>query len=185
MSTNGDQHPDSNPDTNPDTLTPLPDLTIAQAAEMTGLHKNTVRKRVRAGQIPGAYLHPGTNGQEWRIPRASVEALRQATPAHDWAGEALRQALTPLLVTEQLETARAELETARAELETARAELARTQADAELQATLAHERAQTINLLTNALMRIPVIENTGKSANYRGESANNPQPRRWWQRRRK
>src|SRR6186997_1342318 len=42
--------------------------TIAQAAALTGLHRNTIRMKVKAGQIP-AEARPGKFGVEYRISR--------------------------------------------------------------------------------------------------------------------
>lgn len=151
MTTNGDQHPDTGtptPDNNPDTVTPTPDnnpdnwLTVAQAAAKAGIHRNTVRKRLRTGQVPGAYLHPGTNGDEWRIPLASVEALRTAqrppTPNNNPDNELSHRVRE---LEQQLAQARAEAE--------------QNKAAAELHEAIAKERMLTISMLSQAITRLP------------------------------
>jgi excisionase family DNA binding protein len=45
--------------------------TISQAAALTGLHKNTIRMKVKAGQIP-AEARPGKFGVEYRISRRAL-----------------------------------------------------------------------------------------------------------------
>jgi excisionase family DNA binding protein len=45
--------------------------TIAQAAVLTGLHRNTIRMKVKAGQIP-AEARPGKFGVEYRIARQAL-----------------------------------------------------------------------------------------------------------------
>jgi excisionase family DNA binding protein len=49
-------------------------LTVAQAAELTGLHIQTIRKRIRNGELAAAKV-PGPRGPEWRIERIDVLAL--------------------------------------------------------------------------------------------------------------
>ena len=163
MTSNGDHQADSTPDT----VTPPPDstpdswLTVSQAAAAAGVHRNTVRKRVRAGQVPGAYLHPGTNGDEWRIPLASVEALRTAQ----------RPVVSTLTTPPDTELV-ARVRQLEQELEQARSDAERSKADAALERAVAQERAMTIQALTAAIARLPMIEAT----------TSEPTRRRWWRR---
>src|SRR5438132_3733699 len=45
--------------------------TIAEAAALTGLHKNTIRMRVKVGQLE-AQVRNGKFGEEYRISRAEL-----------------------------------------------------------------------------------------------------------------
>jgi hypothetical protein len=178
MTTNGDQRHDTvtpTPDNNPDTVTPTPDnnpdnwLTVAQAAAKAGIHRNTVRKRLRTGQVPGAYLHPGTNGDEWRIPLASVEALRAAqrptTPNNNPDSELVHRVR--------------ELEQ---ELAKARAEAEQNKAAAELHEAIANERLGTIQALNHAISKLPrQVEAT--TSDLHPIDLVNERPR-WWRRKR-
>lgn len=56
-----------------------PTYTIAEAAALTGLHKNTIRMRIKLGQIP-AERAPGKFGEEYRISRTSLVAAGLITP---------------------------------------------------------------------------------------------------------
>jgi excisionase family DNA binding protein len=48
------------------------DLTIAEAAELTGLHPETLRRHARKGRLPGAYRLGGV----YLIQREAFDALR-------------------------------------------------------------------------------------------------------------
>jgi hypothetical protein len=45
--------------------------TISEAAMLTGLHRNTIRQRIRLGQLD-ARVHPGKFGDEYRVSRLSL-----------------------------------------------------------------------------------------------------------------
>lgn len=47
-------------------------VTIAEAARRLGVSVSTVRRRLKAGEIPGAHKAPGPDGEEYRIPVASL-----------------------------------------------------------------------------------------------------------------
>lgn len=53
---------------------PDPLLTIDDATREFRVSPKTVRRRLTAGEIEGAYKRPGTRGPEWVIPRASLVA---------------------------------------------------------------------------------------------------------------
>src|SRR5712691_91640 len=53
--------------------------TIAEAAALTGLHKNTIRMRIKLGQIP-ALRAPGKFGEEYRISQEALVAAGLLTP---------------------------------------------------------------------------------------------------------
>jgi excisionase family DNA binding protein len=54
---------------------PLADLTTKEAALILQRSPVTVRTWCEKGRCPGAYVYAG---KEWRLPRASVDALRAA-----------------------------------------------------------------------------------------------------------
>jgi len=47
-------------------------VTISEASKRSGVSISTLRRRLAKGQIPGAYKAPGKDGEEWRIPVASI-----------------------------------------------------------------------------------------------------------------
>jgi len=61
------------------TQSDAPTYTIAEAAALTGLHKNTIRMRIKLGQIP-AERAPGKFGEEYRISRDALVAAGLITP---------------------------------------------------------------------------------------------------------
>lgn len=56
-----------------------PPVTEARSLDETvhayGVSMSTLRRRLRAGEVPGAYKVPGPKGDEWRIPRGALEQL--------------------------------------------------------------------------------------------------------------
>ena len=59
---------------------PSPGLSIAAAAALTGLHKNTVRRWIKQGRLPWTLVR-GKYGQEYQVQRNDVLALRAPEPA--------------------------------------------------------------------------------------------------------
>lgn len=47
-------------------------VTISEASKRSGVSISTLRRRLAKGQIPGAHKAPGPDGEEWRIPVASI-----------------------------------------------------------------------------------------------------------------
>jgi hypothetical protein len=107
-------------------------LTLTEAARLLGVHRNTVRNRIRAGAYPMARLDDdGHGGQVWTLDPADLPALpraesaetprptaSQVAPALD-AGEVVTRALAPLmaeLVTLAERLAQAQQERADAEV---------------------------------------------------------------------
>jgi len=72
-------------------------ISIRQAAELLGVSRDTVRRRIIAGEIKGEKV----NGQ-WRIPRREVDALlkqvrkQDAQPAQDVLIQMLRERIREL-----------------------------------------------------------------------------------------
>ena len=52
-----------------------PLLTIEDATREFRVSPKTVRRRLVAGEIDGAYKRPGTRGPEWVMPRSSLDAV--------------------------------------------------------------------------------------------------------------
>ena len=50
-------------------------LTVEEAAQYLRLHRDTVRKLLRQGAMPGQKI-----GKQWRVPRAALEAWRMGHP---------------------------------------------------------------------------------------------------------
>jgi len=57
-------------------------LTIAQAAERSGISVQTWRRRLKAGQVAGAYKSGGATGEQWSIPVTALDqvAVIKAAP---------------------------------------------------------------------------------------------------------
>lgn len=59
--------------------------TLAEVAELLGMSKRTLQRRIQEGAFPGRYLAPGVAGLEMRIPAADViraqrELARERSP---------------------------------------------------------------------------------------------------------
>jgi len=50
-------------------------LSISEAARRTGISISTLRRRLSKGQVVGAHKAPGPDGEEWRIPVASLDSI--------------------------------------------------------------------------------------------------------------
>jgi len=55
-------------------------LTISEAARRSGLSVSTLRRRLAKGSVPGAHKAPGPDGEEWRIPVATLDGLSVELP---------------------------------------------------------------------------------------------------------
>ena len=47
---------------------PDTELSMSQAAQLAGMHKDSIRNRVKAGDFPGAYADPRNGHGRWLIP---------------------------------------------------------------------------------------------------------------------
>jgi excisionase family DNA binding protein len=76
-----------------------PTYTIAEAAALTGLHKNTIRMRVKLGQIAAQRAH-GKFGEEYRISQTDLVAAGLIAPPEQPQPPAVsplqEQVVTPL-----------------------------------------------------------------------------------------
>ncbi len=62
--------------------------TLHEVAELLGVSKRTLQRRIREGAFPGRFLSPGPHGLETRIPAADVRvALEDARGASELPGE--------------------------------------------------------------------------------------------------
>lgn len=50
-----------------------PDLSIAQAAELLGVHRETIRRHLRTGETEGFKV-----GRQWRIRQEVLDVLRHS-----------------------------------------------------------------------------------------------------------
>ena len=66
-------------ETTPAARTPNSDhatmLTIAEAASRTGVSVQTWRRRLKAGQVAGAYKTAGAQGETWQIPVTALDSI--------------------------------------------------------------------------------------------------------------
>jgi len=58
-------------------------VTIAEAASRTGVSSQTWRRRLKAGQVAGAYKTAGAQGEQWQIPVTALDSIAviKAAPA--------------------------------------------------------------------------------------------------------
>ena len=50
-------------------------VALGEAAARFGVNRSALRRRLKAGKIPGAWRATGPNGSEWRVPLAALEKL--------------------------------------------------------------------------------------------------------------
>ena len=50
-------------------------VTIAEAVARTGVSAQTWRRRLKAGQVSGAYKAAGAQGEQWQIPVAALDQI--------------------------------------------------------------------------------------------------------------
>lgn len=115
-------------------------LSLDQAVAIYGVSVSTLRRKLRANEVAGAYKVPGPKGDEWRIPAGALEqigyepiAAAPAAPAAAAPAEPpgeLRRALEALTgVMERFDTSQRMLQAA--EQDRGRAEREREQARVE------------------------------------------------------
>ena len=56
-------------------------VSMAEAVELWQVSERTLRRRLGAGEIPGAHKVPTTKGEEWRIPADALDSLGYARTA--------------------------------------------------------------------------------------------------------
>jgi len=64
-------------------------VTMAEAVELWQVSERTLRRRLGAGEIPGAHKVPTSKGEEWRIPATALDSLgydRTAPPVEAPSG---------------------------------------------------------------------------------------------------
>jgi len=77
-------------------------VTIAEAASRTGVSAQTWRRRLKAGQVAGAYKATGSQGEQWQIPVAALDtiAVIKAAPAVSASSETISELQTKLATVE-------------------------------------------------------------------------------------
>lgn len=121
-------------------------VTISEAARRSGVSVSTLRRRLASGQIPGAYKAPGPDGEEWRIPVASIVETSEPSKADEV--EDLRRAL---------DEERRARETADRARETAEELLAAERRDKALMAGAIEALRESVAALSRALPPAPEV----------------------------
>lgn len=156
-------------------------LSVAEVCARFGVSDTTVRRRLRAGTIPGAHQAPGPFGTEWRIPVAGAE-------------EAFRPGVVRAAGAELHHQDPAELEELRAELDAARRRAVAAEELAEQRARDADRLRDALAAMTRALP--PAEDYRAELDRLRDEVAqlrtdppppppipvDTPPRRRWWRR---
>ena len=77
-------------------------VTIAEAASRTGVSAQTWRRRLKAGQVAGAYKATGSQGEQWQIPVAALDsvAVVKAAPVISASSETISDLQTKLATAE-------------------------------------------------------------------------------------
>lgn len=110
-------------------------LSIQEASEQYGISQSTLRRRLAAKAIPGAFTVSGPKGDEWRLPEGGLEAagfqriekrLEKTEGEELVASVDLRQLMTSIqTLTDQLTRSQLQLEAASSEKGELSVELAR------------------------------------------------------------
>lgn len=66
-------------------------VSISEAARRAGVSVTTLRRRLAKGSIPGAHKAPGPDGEEWRIPVASIPEPSTVPPVDNAEDDLRRQ----------------------------------------------------------------------------------------------
>lgn len=56
---------------------------LKTAADLLGVSMNTIRRRRKAGELPGSRLEPSEKGERWLVPRQVIDELRGVTTQLD------------------------------------------------------------------------------------------------------
>lgn len=77
-------------------------VTIAEAASRTGVSVQTWRRRLKAGQVAGAYKTAGAQGETWQIPVTALDSIAvvKAAPVVSAASETISDLQTKLATAE-------------------------------------------------------------------------------------
>ena len=90
-------------ETSPAARTPNSDhatvVTISEAANRTGVSAQTWRRRLKAGQVAGAYKTAGAQGEQWQIPVTALDqiAVIKTAPAVSASSETISDLQTELV----------------------------------------------------------------------------------------
>lgn len=149
------------PESSPD----RPVLTIREAADAADVSDKTIRRRLDADELPGAYLDETGPTPIWRIP---VEALLAA-------GFTLHSPSPP---DDDPEPVQSEFEALRAELERARARITDLETRAEVAEAIANERARSLEDMRGAMRMLEAAQPAPPPPTPVQETPR----RRWWNR---
>ena len=74
-------------------------VTIAEAASRTGVSVQTWRRRLKAGQVAGAYKTAGAQGETWQIPVTALDSIAvvKAVPVVSAASETISDLQTEVV----------------------------------------------------------------------------------------
>ena len=77
-------------------------LTISEAAARTGVSSQTWRRRLKAGQVAGAYKAAGSQGEQWLIPVTALDSIAvvKAVPVVSASSETISDLQTKLATAE-------------------------------------------------------------------------------------
>lgn len=63
-------------------------VNITEAVKQWAVSERTLRRRLLAGEVPGAHKVAGTKGETWRIPKGALDGLMYARRGDDKPAEA-------------------------------------------------------------------------------------------------
>jgi hypothetical protein len=127
-------------------------IDLKTAAELLGVSMNTVRRRRKAGELPGARLEPSEKGERWVVPLSVVQSLAGAQGAQVGTHEQGGAVVSLQAKVAELEQQLADLER---EAERERARVAQMTSDLRHQVELQTLRADSHEQL--ALERLRVL----------------------------
>jgi DNA repair exonuclease SbcCD ATPase subunit len=140
-------------------------LSIAEASEQYGISQSTIRRRLSAEAIPGAFQVSGPKGDEWRLPPGGLEA----------AG--FQRVIEPELEQEQASELDSERRQLMTSLEALTSQLSRSQLQLEQAAS---ERVELSVELARQEERLSAAKREIEQLQERLDEASRP----WWKRRR-
>ena len=132
--------------------------TMAEAVETWQVSARTLRRRLSAGEVPGAYKTPGPQGETWRMPGSTLDGLYprrhvestepppEPPPPPPTPAERIAAQLAAMLDTERKALASTQDKYAEALADAARADEQRKTAVAEAEAERARADALAVEL---------------------------------------
>lgn len=140
---------------------------------------NTLRRRLKAGELPGARLTPSDKGPRWVLPEATVREQAERRQRSGLGAPAQTEALQARV--RELEQQLRDRDTA-ADLE--RVRVAQIATDLRHQAELQTVRADSLEQIALERLRtLTALQAALELAQTQVRELENPARRRWWQRR--